>query len=354
MDGEGRLVSLRGADSRLFRFGGDEEIELVERAGPIFAEEAREGAIGEEFAAGLAGSAVIGLVGSVANALDFSAATRAGKLVAAVNSHAVSESGDFFGEFAGGFGAEEICPAREAGADGFEESLDFGDGEFLREGDRREPGFPKDFVGVSVADAAEEARVGEGALERVVGGEKDGRELLESGVEDFETARIETVEAVFAGDDVKRGALLRAGFGPEEGAVREVEGGEAARGRDFGPSGSRGDGAPVKTPSNHKMKDKPEIGFEADADALAEAAKLKHFLAGGVGQGRVGGAEEKRTDDAAGFKSLAEDASREGFDVNGDVGEFRHVVSSCGAPAMAGNIVRRNAQSGANAALKEW
>src|SRR5215831_1275274 len=44
--------------------------EFVERAGPVFAEEAAEGAVGEEFAAGLAARAIVGFVGSVADALD--------------------------------------------------------------------------------------------------------------------------------------------------------------------------------------------------------------------------------------------------------------------------------------------
>jgi len=59
----------------------------------------------------------------------------------------------------------------------------------------------------------------------VVGGEKSGGELLESGVEDFEAAWVERLEAVFTGDDVERSALFGAGFGPEEGTVGKIEGG---------------------------------------------------------------------------------------------------------------------------------
>jgi hypothetical protein len=95
-----------------------------------------------------------------------------------VHSHAFAEGGDPFGEFPGGFGAQVIGPAGEARADGLVEALDFGDRELLREGERRELSFPEDFVGVSVADAAEKARVGQGAFESVVGGEKCGGELF--------------------------------------------------------------------------------------------------------------------------------------------------------------------------------
>ena len=195
---------------------GDEEFEFVEGAGPVFAEEAGEGAVGEEFAGGLAGRAIVGFVAGVADALDFAAAARARLFIAAVDSHAFAEGGDIFRELAGGFGAETVGPVDEAGADGFVEALDFEDGEFLREGERRKLGFPENFVGVGVADAAEEARVGEGAFESVVGGEECGGELLWRGVEDFQAAWIERAETLFAGDDVERGALFGAGFGPEK------------------------------------------------------------------------------------------------------------------------------------------
>ena len=84
---------------------GNEKVEFVERAGPVFAKQAGEGAVGEEFAAGLACRAIIGFVGGVADALDFGAATRTGLFVTAVDGHAFAEGGDFFGEFACGFGA---------------------------------------------------------------------------------------------------------------------------------------------------------------------------------------------------------------------------------------------------------
>ena len=139
----------------------------------------------------MAGWAIVGFVVGVADALNFGGAPRAGLFVAAVNGHAFAEGGDFFREFVGGFSAQPIGPLREAGTDGFEEALDFGHAEFLGERERRKFGFPENFVGVGVADAAEEARVGEGALERMVGGEKPGGELFGSSVENFEAAGIE-------------------------------------------------------------------------------------------------------------------------------------------------------------------
>lgn len=178
-------------DEPLLRFRSQEQVEFVEGAGPVFAEEAGEGAVGEEFAGGLAGGAVVGFVAGVADALDFCAAAGAGKFVATVDGHAFAEGGDFFGEFTSGFGAEVIGPGREAGADGLVEALNFGRAEFLGEREGREFCFPKNFVRVSVADAAEEAWVGKGALERVIRGDERGGELLDGGGEDFDATGIE-------------------------------------------------------------------------------------------------------------------------------------------------------------------
>jgi hypothetical protein len=55
---------------RLLGFG-NEEFELIEGARPVFAEEAGEGAVGEEFAPSLTRRAIVGFVGGVADALDF-------------------------------------------------------------------------------------------------------------------------------------------------------------------------------------------------------------------------------------------------------------------------------------------
>ena len=303
-----------------------EEFEFGEGAGPVGAEEAGEAAVGEEFAAGLASRAVIRFVVGVADALDGMAAARAGLLVTAVDGHAFAEGGDVFREVAGGFGAEAIGPSSETVTDGFIEANDFGVGEFLGKSEWAKLSLPEDLVGIGVADAGEEARVGESAFEGVIVGRKAGGKLLEAGFEDFEASRIEGAEAGFAFDNVEGSAFFRAGFGPENGTVGEVEGGEAAWGRNLDAAGFRRDELPVEAAGDHEVKDEPQVVFEADADALAEAAELENLLAKCAGKRRSGGAQKKGTGDANGLESLAEDAGLEGFDINGDVGEFGHGV----------------------------
>jgi hypothetical protein len=293
----------------------------------------------------LAGGAIVGFIAGVADALDFRSAARAGKLIASVNGHAFAEGGNFFWEFAGGFNAQPISPSSEAGANGFEEALDFGDGEFLRERERRKFGFPEDFVGVGVADAAEVVGIGEGTLEGVVGGEQSGGELFGRGVENFEAAGIERAQTSFARDDVQRGALLGTGLGPEQRTVGKIEGGETARRRNFGATGLCAERVPVKTTGDHQMKDEPKISLETDADSLSHAAELQHLFAGGFGEGRDCGAQEKRANNANSFERLAEDATFERFDVNSDVRKFGHVVSLLMSQNGARTILQRQRDS---------
>ena len=328
---------------------GNKHFEFVEGARPVFAEEAGEGAVGEEFAGGLADGAIVGFVAGVADALDFGAAARAGLFVAAVYGHSLAEGGDFFGELAGGLRSQAISPAREAGADGFEQAHDFRERELLGERERREFGFPKDFVGVGVADTAEDVGVGEGAFESVIGGEKCGGELLGSGAEDFKAARIEGSKAVFPEDDVQRCAFLRAGFGPEKGTIGKVEGSKTAGRGNFDAAGLWAQWMPVKAAGDHEMEDQPEVVFETDADAFAEAAELEDFFAGGVSERRVCCAQEEGTDDADRFESLAQNARFEGFDVNGDIGEFRHA-----SPNLNGVDSREEHRTTAREGLDGW
>ena len=70
--------------------------------------------------------------------------------------------------------------------------------------------------------------------------------------------------------------------------------------------------------------------FEADADAFAETAKAKNFLAEGGGEGRSGSAKKERAGDADVFERLVEDALLEGFEIDRDVGKFGHGVERSG------------------------
>src|SRR5574341_1765502 len=69
-------------------------VQLIHRAWPALLEQARERAVGEDHAAGLAARAVIGLVLRIDDALHRGAAHRAGLTVASVHRHLRTEGGD--------------------------------------------------------------------------------------------------------------------------------------------------------------------------------------------------------------------------------------------------------------------
>jgi len=103
------------------------------------------------------------------------------------------------------------------------------------------------------------------------------------------------------------------------------------------------------------MEDEPEVVFEAEADAFAEAAELLDFFSGGGAEGRRGSAKEKRANDTDRLEGLAENAFFEGFDIDDDVGEFRQCVLQSWMPQLGTeSIVQRLGTLVARAAQMEW
>ena len=90
--------------------------------------------------------------------------------IAAVHRHLGAEGGDLLGEaVAAPRARRRSVHSRERRARRREQPRDLvASSSLLRQRDRREPRAVQDLVGVGVADAAEEARIGERALERVV------------------------------------------------------------------------------------------------------------------------------------------------------------------------------------------
>ena len=216
--------------ARCLRAGALESFEFIERARPVGFQEAGEAAIGENFSSGLAAGAVVGFVVGVANALDFFSTGHAGLSIAAVNGHLFSKCGDFFGEGGFGFGAEAFDPEGESVARGGEKRFPFIRFQLVCEGDGRKFCCVQNFVGVGVADSAEQARIGEGSLERTVFGGKCVAKRVEIAGEDFDSAGVDGIETVFACEDMQRGAMLCSGFGKHERTVGEFERGEISAG----------------------------------------------------------------------------------------------------------------------------
>jgi hypothetical protein len=132
----------------------------------------------------------------------------------------------------------------------------------------------EDFVGVGIADAAEQAWIAKGAFQSVIGRRENFREARKVGIKHFQSTGIKGAKIGFSGHDVKRGAFLGSGFSPEKCSVGKVESRQASRSRNFSSRGT-----PVQPACDHEMQDKPQIFFEADADALAHAPQVKNSFA---------------------------------------------------------------------------
>src|SRR5258708_28807624 len=128
---------------------------FFQSARPVFAEQTAECAVGQQVASGLAAHAVIRLIGRVANALDFRAATRTGFAIASVDGHAFVKRSDFFRKFTACFGAEILGPFGECFARGQQQTVDFFGTQSLGQRHGRELSAVKNLIRVSVPDSAE-------------------------------------------------------------------------------------------------------------------------------------------------------------------------------------------------------
>jgi hypothetical protein len=282
-------------------------------------EQAGEAAVGEDATCGLAAGAVVGFVVRVADTENLFAAARARLAVATVNGHPLAECGDFFGEGGGGAGVEAIDPEAEGLLGGGEEAQPVIGAEFLREGGGGELGGVEDLVGVGVADAAEQALVGESALEGAVLAGERGAEGVEIGGEGIEATGIERAKGFFSADEVERSAPLGAGLGEDQRAAGEIEGGEVAAAGELAVRP-----LPVEAASDHEVKDEPEIVIETEGNPLGETAEFADGAAVDGGERRIDGAQEESAVQADTLKRLVENAGPKGGEVGGDVGEFGH------------------------------
>ena len=282
-------------------------------------QEARERAVGEHPAAGLAARTVVRFVGGVADALDRRAAVRAGLGVAPVHRHAVAKGGDLLGKVLARRGAQAPGPVRQGFAGGREEALDLGGLQLSGHGDRREPRALQDLVGIGIADAAEQLGVAQGALQGVVFRGQAPSEGVGLAGHDLEAARVEGAERRRALDDVQAGPALGAGLAQGQAAVREVEGGQIPAPRQVGARR-----LPVQAAGDHQVENQPQLVLQADGDALADAPQGDHALGLARLGGRLGGAQQKGMGDAQTLQRLVQDAPLEGFDVNRDVWQLGH------------------------------
>ena len=71
----------------------------------------------------------------------------------------------------------------------------------------------QNLIGIRIADAGEQVRIGKGSFERVILATQYVAKGVEIGFENFQSPWIVVGQRLFAAHDVQRGSLLGAGLG---------------------------------------------------------------------------------------------------------------------------------------------
>src|SRR5712692_1575391 len=170
------------------------QVKLLRSSRPVLAQQSRQSAIGKQLTPGLAVRTVVGFVGRVTDALDLFLAARTRFLVSPMHRHFRTKRRDFLGKLVAGQLPQAVGPLDEAVANRRIETRDLFGFQLLRQQKWRKSRFEKNFVGVSMADSAEQTRISQCSFQRVVRRRENGREARQIRFQHFNAARIESGE----------------------------------------------------------------------------------------------------------------------------------------------------------------
>ncbi len=207
--------------------------------------------------------------------------------------HFLAKCGDVFRKFVAGLRAQSLRPLEQRLASGMVEPNLLLLAELKGKLDRREFRAVKQLIRIGIANAAEQAGIGQSALEGVVFASERGPEALGVGVHHFKSAAIEGIDQAPAAHQVEGGSFLRAGLGEQQRAVREIETRQPTAPGDFSALCK-----PMQPAGDHQMKNEEQISLQLEDDPLSEARNAKSALALGVSQRRIRGAQDERAGDS--------------------------------------------------------
>jgi hypothetical protein len=173
----------------------------------------------------------------------------------------------------------------------------------------------QNLVRVSVADAAEDARIRQRPFEGTVLVAQGLRESPQDRCKDIDAARIDGVQRIGASQHVQGCAALRSRLGQHQRAVRKIERRQIVASRELGAGG-----APVQPSGNHEMDDQPQIVVEANGHTFADSLKAAHGVSLHRGERRFGAAQQECAGEAHLEQRLADDSLLERADIRGNVG----------------------------------
>jgi hypothetical protein len=183
-----------------------------------------------------------------------------------VDGHVRAKRGDLLGEGVPRFGAQPLDPLTQGHHGGIAQPLNLGVGQPPRQLQRRQPSPVEDLVRISVPDAVEEGRVGQGSLESVVLTSDGARKIFPGCRHDVDPAPIQLGQGRPPADDVHGRALLGARLGDDERAIRKVQGHQPDLARYL-----RVPWLPVEPSGDHEVQDEEElVRIELDHDAFPQ------------------------------------------------------------------------------------
>ena len=121
-------------------------------------------------------------------------------------------------------------------------------------------------------------------------------------------------------DEVERRALLRAGLGEDQRAVREVERGEPDLARDLGAAAR----SSAAGPAIIRWMTSVQVAVERQDDALADALDRLDRRDRAARRRRIDSAQHERARDPDALERLADGQRAQPLDVDGDVGQLGH------------------------------
>ena len=196
-------------------------------------------------------------------------------------------------------------------------------GHASRQHHRRQPRAMQNLVRVRVADPAEQPRIGERALERVVLAPRAAPRTPSSVASSTSSPpRSNCAQPLFAR---ARGAATRAASSPPPSAPARRSGTRTRRGSIPCGGSFAARRAPPQPPRDHQMDDDEAARPRARSRfAFPSAARRSRVCPTSSDERRIDRAEHERLRDHALLERLADDAPLERLDVDGDVRELGH------------------------------
>ena len=255
------------SSARLHDRAALQPLELLERLRPVVLQQPREPAIGQQLAAGLAGRAVVGFVDGVHDRAGSACRTpgTASRTGRAPPSRREMPSPSR--ESVAGFGDQRVAPLRQTpctAPSAAARSRPRPRRLVSCIGDSRRG--VQNLVGVRVADAAEEMRIGQRALERVVLPPQRLANSSAVDVKHLEAAGIECGQRLLAPNQIQRGAPLRARLGQQQRAVGKSNAARPTLPGTFAPP------PPAEAAGDHQVDDQEQIVLESPAPSACPGA----------------------------------------------------------------------------------